>query len=742
MNQLGLLLDRAELAHIAGQAQEAARFYQQALAIDPQHPRALNRYGLLIDQTGQHALAQPYLEAAARLSPRNEDFLSCLGDCLRSLRDAAGAEAAYRQALLMNAAHVPTLNNLGLLLTEIGRPQEAIPLLEIASVLRDDVPEIKNSLGMALVAIGQAERAVIAYREALAIRPEYPEALSNLGLALQSLGDRDGAMASLQHSLKLRPGFIGALNNIGALCQAMGRNEEAAAYYRSATEAAPAQFSLWVNLGNALKQQGVTVEATAAYDRAQALAPNVGLELKRALCMPPIQESVDSIAADRARFLETLDAVKARDASLPDPLGQLGETAFFTAYHGLDDRDLLTRFVDGLIKLNPSLTERLIDRASWRRLPLNPRLRVGFLSKFLRNHTIGKLYAGVIETLPRDRFEVVVLRPAGPVDSLSQRIEASADRVVVLTGALDSSRHQIASENLDLLFYPELGMDAFTWFLAFARLAPVQAVGWGHPVTSAMPNMDYFVSGGGFEAPGAAPDYREKLVSIIAPGVRYPTPIIDRSVTRADLGLPDDKRVYACPQSLFKFHPSSDLAWGRLLAADPDGVLAIVDAPEPHWNKLLRARFERSLGPGLVRRVVFLPRQPEARFAAIYATCDVALDPPFFGSGNTSLEAFAAGAPVITCPSRFMRTRLTAAFYGVMGIADAPIAKDLAQYADLAVAIARDPARRQDLSSRILHNMPKLFDRADVVQDYADFFEAAIRAAHAGKPVVSWGDPT
>jgi predicted O-linked N-acetylglucosamine transferase (SPINDLY family) len=746
MSQAGVLLDRAEIAHDAGDAPTAARLYQESLALEPRNPRGLCRFGQLLDQSGQQSAALPYLEAAAQLAPLEPAYRAALGDCRRRMGDPAGAESDFRHALLLNAAHVPALNNLALLLTDLGRPLEAIPLLETAAALRQDLPEISNNLGMALVASGQIEPAVEAYRAALAIRPDYPEALNNISLALQRSGDPAGAQAALERCLTLRPDFVGALNNLGALHQSMGRNAKAAELYQTAVDLAPTSASLWLNLGNALKQQGRTAETVAAYGRALALAPNVGVELKQALAMPPIQDSAATIGRDRAAFLDKLDELKRRAETqpdlLPDPLGQLGETAFFTAYHGLDDRALLTRFVDCLTALSPSLTERLVDRAAWRRLPLNRRLRVGFLSKFLRNHTIGKLYAGVIKTLPRDRFDVTLLRPIGPTDPLEQEIAASVDRVIDLPELLAAARLRVASENLDLLFYPELGMDAYTWFLAFARLAPVQAVGWGHPVTSAMPSMDYFVSGGGFEGPGAAEHYREKLVSVAGPGVRYPLPAIDRSLTRADLGLPEERRIYACPQSLFKFHPESDRAWARLLSQDPNGVLVIVEATEPLWNDQLRARFQISLGADLARRVLFLPRQPEARFAAIYATCDVALDPPFFGSGNTTLEAFAAGAPVITCPSPLMRTRLTSAFYRLMAIEEAPIAGDLEEYADLAVAIATDPARRARLSQRILAAMPRLFDRADVVQDYADFFEAAIRAAHANQPPIAWGDPT
>ena len=47
---------------------------------------------------------------------------------------------------------------------------------------------------------------------------------------------------------------------------------------------------------------------------------------------------------------------------------------------------------------------------------------------------------------------------------------------------------------LDVLVYPEIGMDAGVYFMAFTRLAPVQMVFWGHPVSQGHATIDYFVS--------------------------------------------------------------------------------------------------------------------------------------------------------------------------------------------------------------------------------------------------------
>ena len=69
-----------------------------------------------------------------------------------------------------------------------------------------------------------------------------------------------------------------------------------------------------------------------------------------------------------------------------------------------------------------------------------------------------------------------------------------ADEVVPLPQDLASCRERIQAWSLDVLVYPEIGMDPVAFFLAFARLAPVQAVWWGHPDTTGIPTIDYFIS--------------------------------------------------------------------------------------------------------------------------------------------------------------------------------------------------------------------------------------------------------
>src|SRR5262249_52558125 len=137
------------------------------------------------------------------------------------------------------------------------------------------------------------------------------------------------------------------------------------------------------------------------------------------------------------------------------------------------------------------------------------KLRVGFVSKFLNaEHPIGKYYRAVIDMIDRERFEVLEFRVASPNDVA----ESGRAQTLISRADLAGARKSIAAARLDVLFYPEIGMDPATYFLAFARLAPVQCTTLGHPVTTGIATVDYFLSSEALELPEADAHYTEKLV--------------------------------------------------------------------------------------------------------------------------------------------------------------------------------------------------------------------------------------
>ena len=71
---------------------------------------------------------------------------------------------------------------------------------------------------------------------------------------------------------------------------------------------------------------------------------------------------------------------------------------------------------------------------------------MGFISRCLRDHTIGHLNLGLIEGLPRDKFEIVLFRLSGPDDPIAQRYAAAADHVIPLAEDLQRRLHEAGVE--------------------------------------------------------------------------------------------------------------------------------------------------------------------------------------------------------------------------------------------------------------------------------------------------------
>jgi predicted O-linked N-acetylglucosamine transferase (SPINDLY family) len=359
------------------------------------------------------------------------------------------------------------------------------------------------------------------------------------------------------------------------------------------------------------------------------------------------------------------------------------------------------------------------------------KVRVAFLSCYLRNHTIGELMRGLIARLARRDFEVIVLTPVRHDDVVSRFIKDNCDRYIELPFGLEAQRRAIRELALDVLFYTDVGMDRATYALAFSRLAPVQCVTWGHPSTTGSPAIDYFVSSALFESEQANGHYSEALVRLRSMPFWCSRPEPPPAPkTREQLGLPPGATIYGCPQSLFKLHPEFDALLAGILRADPRGRVVLNQDRHPfygHWEKLLRERFAASI-PDVADRVLFLPRLSHADYLSLNLATDVLLDPLHFTGGNTSLKALALGVPIVTLPGTLLKSRMTAAFYQRMGVTEA-IASTPEEYVRLAVRLGTEPEARRALSRKIREANAVLYDNVESVRDLEAFLHQAMARA-------------
>ncbi len=465
---------------------------------------------------------------------------------------------------------------------------------------------------------------------------------------------------------------------------------------------------------------GKTGEAKSMLLRRASVSPDLesqaAYRFKTHLVQPVVARDNAEIDAARAEFAAAL--VSGPETQFLDPykLG-LGPN-FYMGYQGRDDRPLQEALARYYLAATPSLgaTAPHIGQSSAER-----RIRVGIVCHYFSKHTVGYLTYGLAALLNRKRFELVLFRtPNSNRDGDTQRFAATAT-LIDLPPDLAGARQVIAQARLDVLHFPEIGMEPLVYFLAFARLATVQTVAWGHPITTGIPNVDLFLSPDAMEPEGAEAHYSERLVrmrNLTFAGERPDAP------QPFDLQLDTTRPSYVCVQSLFKVHPDFDAVLAPILRRDPRGIIYFVTFL-PHPDSILKARFARSLGADAAR-VRFLPRMTTGQFRHLARSADVILDVPQWSGGKTSLDAFAMGTPVVHQPGAFMRGRHTLAFYRRMGLT-APIADTTENYAELAVRVANERAFRDDVRAQIAANSNKLFNEAESIREIEEVWAAALR---------------
>ncbi len=401
-----------------------------------------------------------------------------------------------------------------------------------------------------------------------------------------------------------------------------------------------------------------------------------------------------------------------RFAADPGQVLALAWENFHLAYQGGDDRALQERYAGFIADLGRRASPRHYEARPRRTRAAGERLRVGFVSSSFRDCTAGKYFRSWVTDLDRDRFEVFAYYTGHVKDGFSGKFAAAVEHYRHILDIPTRVADAVLADRLDVLVYPDVGMDTASYLLAGMRLAPVQCAGWGHPVTTGQGNMDYFLTCGEMEPPDAQAHYSERLVHLPGIGTRYARPEGMSGRTRGDLGLPAAGHAYLCPQSLFKIHPGNDRLFARVLAADPEGTLVFFRDHDEPLTGHYRARLFGVLGSQGIdgeSRTIFLPRMDHPDYLRVNALCDVMLDTLHWSGGNTSLDAIAAGLPLVTLPGRFMRGRQSLAMLRLAGLEEL-VASDVDDYVRLATRLAIDREWRATIGARVRAGAAQIFD--------------------------------
>ena len=235
------------------------------------------------------------------------------------------AEQCFREVSHFEPDYADAHNNLGNVLKEQGKLDEAVASYTRAQMIESDNADIHYNLGTTLQKKGKLDEAVASYTRALQIRPDYVKAHCDLGGSLKEQGKLDEAVASYTRALQIKPDYAEAHNNLGNALQEQGKLDEAAANFTRALQIKPDYAEAHNNLGNTLREQGKLDEAVASYTRALQIKPdyaeahnNLGNALQE-------QGKLDEAAANFTRALQIKPDYAEAHNNLGDALREQGK---------------------------------------------------------------------------------------------------------------------------------------------------------------------------------------------------------------------------------------------------------------------------------------------------------------------------------------------------------------------------------------------------------------------------------
>jgi protein O-GlcNAc transferase len=557
-------------------------------------------------------------------------------------------------------------------------------------------------LGILWKQIGNIQKANQAFQKVFELAPESPEAKISKALLLIDEGQKVEAIQQLESLPEQYRENIGLLYKLAELNESVNRTEQAISCYQKIFCLDPNQY--------------------------QAL-------FKESLILPILYSSEDELSYYRQRLTHGLEAILREltlttDEEQQRTLSGIRVTELFAlSYQGFDDLELQRQYGQIIHRTMEAIYPQWMCLSPKR--TVKPRIRVGYYSHFIQGHAATQWAFGWLKHHNPDDFEIFCYHTGATLDEWTRRFASCSDHFRHLPFSLEQIVEQLLIDELDILVFLEIGQVPQTIQVASLRLALVQCNSWGHPITSGLPNIDYYLSSELFEEEESDRYYTEKLVRLPKIGVSYPMTEIPKQVlTRSDYGLTEDGIIYLCCQSMFKYLPRYDYVFAEIAKRVPRSYFLFIEKPYIP-SDLFKERLEKAFRvKGLLSadHCLFLPKQNTLEtYMNLYNIADLFLDSLDWGAGNTALDALACGLPVITCPGKLLRSRASAGFLRLLELPET-IAHNVENYIEIASTLGIKRELRREICARIANQKHRLFEEKSCVEGLEKFYRQSVNA--------------
>lgn len=369
---------------------------------------------------------------------------------------------------------------------------------------------------------------------------------------------------------------------------------------------------------------------------------------------------------------------------------------------------------------------------------LNKKLKIGFISLYFHNyHSVFTCFSGNLLVTPNN-LDIYTFFIGNPDSQITTKFSQNVTNPIFITNQnnltdIEAIRNTIASFNLDILVYPEIGECALIYYTAFSRLAPIQITTIGHCDTSGISNIDYYISSKLFEDHYNQTYYSEKLI-LLDNLITYSIPIyINNTYNPNNLtgwfndntefksretlcnlfNIPFNSIILHCIQTEYKFSLRFFRVIHHILNYNPNAIILI---KKPH--SIYANKYEKLIDEYIPKNQYrYISWNQQFDYFNLIHISDIVLMPFPFGGYCTALDVLLMGKPTVTLKGKKLMGSFTSGFYKYMNVTDLIAYSDY-QYIDITNQLCQNIEFRINISKKIINNSYKLFYSKESVEEF------------------------
>lgn len=681
----------------------------------PEDAEHFFREGMRYLKDGNFDLSCENFRNAIEFDPSHSGAWHYLGIVFLKIKNLPESQRCVERSLELRKDNPQYYNNYGVLLRELGLLRDAFPQFLEAVDLDSNYADAWSNIGQTQLDFGNFADSEISLRKAILIQPKHSDAILHLGELLVRTSRTRESIEILHRSFS---DFFASLKRLSDRLCAKNLIDEAIALREMSLDMFPDNIpGLSEHAGFLVHQERIN-EAVSILKKIAKLTPgNQLLKYRHLGLCPVVFQDVESIEKYWNELNDSLDELL--DDNVEFDWKRLPYKGFIPSFHlshhGKSCKEIRLKFGRLFARMFPHEKPKRQHRS-------NGKIRVGFL--VCRGHEPGfcRVWGGIIERLDRKRFELFVICTEHGMNYCRKKINATDVDYVSFSDPFENAVRTIRSSDCDIIMHRKVGSDPWSYFLPFARLAPVQATSYGTHGTSGVPAVDYFLSSRLVEPDNAQEYYSENPYLLDSLPCFEKHIDIPNNVKREEFGLPEKVALYLCPHRPSKYHPDFDPYLKQILERDSNGHVVLLMGDKMYPLECLKNRFEKTIGPELMRRMIFMPSMQVGLYYRLLSLATMILDSSVYAGGLSSFDAFGLGVPEVTQSGPLHVQNYATGIYHRMEMPEMPVA-NIELYVALAVKLGTEPDYRAEISSRIIERNHLIFERSDEVPLWERFFE-------------------